>query len=751
MMGNGKYIKKIDFIRMLFIIEFLILLALIPGCFRRERLIGVFCGDEIPERTVQAEDHLRFCTEELTLTPGVYQIRVWTKLAESQSMYVKMECGSAFFKALRNNGMTIFPGNDYQDFNVYVSDKISSAYVQCDFFGTGSEGVIQLEVWKTALGCRMLLFILLVFFAALDFLLLFRRRILDGKVSKRRQIVFWVLSAGILAAYFPYLTDYFFDGDDANFHLARIAYLAESLKQGASLPVRIEGTWMYGHGYASSMFYGDLFLLFPAFLCIIGFSVMTAYKMFVLSVTIATAAIAYHSFKKCVKDEYAALFGSMIYLLAPYRIYDVYSRFAVGEYLALAFLPMVFCGMYLLYTEDTESIGYRKHKWYIILGMSALLQSHLISTEMTAFLLVVSAIVFWKRTFRKQTFFQLLQAAGTALLMNAWFWLPMLYMLNSDSYHLEAFMGYKMQPGGMRFGNFFFWLPYSSYDYGSRGDVWIGAGAALLLLFYAVWRYRRRERDTVCKTLAIFSVLGLIMSTAYFPWDTLMKIPGIGYMAASLEFPWRWLSPVTLFIALLGAFLFRQVMERGGMYPKAALGVIAGVTLATAFYHVGDILLEAAPFYLYNIENIGTIHVGGNGEYLLTETQISEVNYHKPIAEEGLLWSEYEKNGTNITIFLNNRSRDQRHIEIPLTGYKGYGVTASDSGSGVPFLSEERGAHGDLQLTVPAGYQGTVHISYKGLPLFRVADTVSLVSLAMVFGIYFYRKRAAAGRPDIQF
>lgn len=741
--------RKIDSFKILLIAELILVLALLPWCFCKEEQAVSFNGDEIgaeigsehgePE---QAEGHERFCSGRFALGPGVYQIRVWTELTEDQKLYVQMKCDEAYFRSLRNDGATIFPGNNYQDFEVYVLDKLSAAYVQCDFFGAGPGGLVRLEVWKTGMGGRMLYFIILVSLALLNFLVIFRRRILAEKITGKQQVVFWALAAGVLTAYFPWLTDYFTGGDDVFFHLSRIAYLADAIKQGASWPVRVEGTWLYGHGYAAPVFYGDLFLLLPAFLRQIGFSIMNSYKIFLLVVTAATACVSYHSFLKCVKDEYAALFGSLVYLLAPYRLYNVYSRAAVGEYLAMVFLPLVCCGMYLLYTEDPVSGEYGKCKWYVVWGMSGVLQSHLISTEMAALLILASCVIFCRRLFRRRTFCQLAAAAGLVLLINAWFWAPMLYMLHCDSYCIQEITEADMQLTGLLVGNFFYWLPYAGTRYAVKNDVWVGVGAAAVLLFYALWRYKRKKRDTAADTFAAFSVLALIMSTAYFPWNAVMKIPGIGYVAASLQFPWRWMSPATLFLALLAAFLLRRVVEEGGMTARAALGAMAAVIAVSAVYHVDSIAFEARPIYLYNEENMGTANVGG-GEYILAETQLSELHYHEPAAEEGLLWTGYRKEGTNVTISLENQTDEIRCIDIPLTGYKGYGVTAADVGTELPSVSGERGAHGDLRLTVPANYRGTVQISYKGFMLFRVAEAVSLGGLAVLWGIYLYRRTAA--------
>ncbi len=721
-------------------VELALLIVLLPGCFRAEKLEDAFSGGEMGGTAQQAEDHLELYGHRLVLTPGVYQVRVWSHLPEGQNLYVEMNCDHAYFKSLRSNGMAIFPGNDYDDFDVFVLDRVSSAYVQCNLFQADPDVIVGVEVWKTNLGGRMLWFLTLAGSLLLNFMILFRRRILEGQVTVKQQVVFWTLTGGVLLACFPYLTDYVIRGDDGMFHLSRIAYLADALREGGRFPVRVQGTWNMEHGYPVSLFYGDLFLYIPAMLRLIGFSVMTAYKIFIFLVTAATAAISYFCFKKCAKDAYGALFGSMIYLLAPYRLYNVFSRAAMGEFLAMTFLPLVCCGVYLLYTGDVEAKEYKSYKWYVVWGMSALLQSHLISTEMTAFLMAVLGIVFWKRTFRRQTVRQFAEAVGIALLINAWFWLPLFYMMTCDGYHMEGLVSSDVQFSGLTLRNFFYWLPHSNYPKEYGISVWVGAVIMLLIPCCILWRYRHGKKDMICRVLLVLAMAGLVMSTTYFPWNAVMKLPGIGFVAASLQFPWRWLVMVNLFSALLAAFFFPQVFREGGRYAKTAMGVLAVMTVFSAVYHMNYLVFEAEPMFLWNEENMGTGNVS-SGEYLLMETELSDLKYHGPLADEGLLWRDYEKTGTNVNVVLENTTEEVRYFEIPLTGYKGYAVVAQDTGRELPCIARERGAHGDLRLEVPAGYEGSVRVSYRGFAVFWAAELASLLGLWTLAGVGFYRYR----------
>lgn len=744
--------KKLSSTFILLVVQIIIVLALLPGCFREERQVHSFLGEDIAHMAVEVDGYLEVRGENFTLTPGVYQVRAWMDVKDGQNLFLEMKCDTAKFRTLITNGAPVFAGDDYIDFEVYVLDKVTDAYVLCQFYNMDTSGLLQLDVYRTSLGERSFLFILLICFFVLDFLVVFRKRVLSGEITKKQQVVFWTLTAGVLLAFYPYLTDYYFIGADTLFHWGRVAFLKDTLLQGASFPVRIHDSWLFDHGYTVPMFYGDLFIYIPAFLMVIGFSLMTAFKSYVFVVIVATAIITYHCLKKCVKSEYPALFGTMIYILAPYCIFNIYNRSALGEFTAMTFLPLICCGMYLLYTEDVESATYKKHKWYIVWGMSAVIQCHIISTELTALLMAAFCVCCWKKTFRKQTFLQLLQTVGLVLLLNAWFWVPLLYMMSCDVYFLSKLPMEAMQSRGLLFAAFFQVLPNKgSAQTGMYNcePAHVGAGALMMLIIYPLWKRYTKNKSNVAGTgvtkdaattcFAILSVVTLAISTLYFPWDLLRKLPVIGYIVSSLQFPTRWMIWATPLTAVFAAFFCKRILDEGGKYIKLVLGLVALITVGSSVYHTNSIVFNYDAYYLYEEENMGT-HSVGNGEYVLAEAEISDIHYHDPMAEEGLEWHQYEKVGTDVSIRLNNTTEEVLHIEIPLMGYKGYGIEA-EGAEEVPYITEERGAHGDLRVAVPAGYKGTIRISYEGFAIFHVAEAVSAICLLAVAGLYFYRKR----------
>lgn len=601
--------RKYDVFQIILAVEFLILLVMLPGCFSRDQLVDTFSGEDAA--VTETEGKREVCGNRNILSKGVYQVRVWAEPVAGQSVYVHMQDGGAVSRALRSNGMTMDDGSRYGEFDVYVSDKVDSAYVQCDFYGAGPGTAVRVEMWKTGKGSRIRLALAAAAFLVLDFMAVFRRRILAGKVSGRQQVVFWTLCFGVLLAYFPYLTDYFSVGGNTAYYWGRMGYLANVFRGADSLG-GIEGNRL-AFECAPFRSGGDLFLMIPVSLRLTGFPLMDSYKIFVLFTLAATAVIAYVSLKKCVKDEYGALYGSMLYLLTPYHLYMIYGRGAVEEYAAMAFLPLVCCGMYLLYTEDTGGKTYRRYKWYLVVGISAILHSHLPIFEMTVGGIILACILLWKKTMFGKRVVQLLEAAGIVFGVNAWYWGPMIYGRLAGEDVAIGTAESQMPDSGVALGGFCQLLPNMG---GAQVGLWhcrpvqVGAAALLLLLVYFTWRYGRCQRgtgrgvkDKECAFFGIASVvfLGIGMGVSYGKafWN-----PGAtdGIWGALSG----WMSLAGVMLAFFAAFFVRRIGADGGRLVKAAAGILAAIMVFSAVYHVNDIAFESAPLRLYDEEGAKT-------------------------------------------------------------------------------------------------------------------------------------------------
>lgn len=626
--------------RLLFALELLLILLCLPGCFAGEELVYTAGGEKLEG-------------EPFRLSPGVYQVRVVADVPLGAVATLVVEAGEdSAYGALRCNKIPIWENQEYVDFEVYVLDTVRNAQIVYGFENTDSSSINGLEIYRTAMGAWMLCFGLLLGSIILDALVIFRDKVVAGRVKAQTQRAFWILSLCVALAYFPYATDYFSMSGDSYFHMLRIEGLKETLLQGGQFPVRVQDYWLYGHGYAVSTFYGDLFLMIPAALRLIGFSLMTAYKLFVLLVMAVTAGIVYYSLGKCVKDENAALLGSVLYTLAPYRVYNVYNRTAVGEYLGMVFLPLVICGMYRLYTEPVDTPEYKKAKIPLVIGLSGILQSHLLTCEMTVVGILLVCLMKPRRTFRRQTFVQLLQAAAVCLLLNCWFWLPLLRMMGMDAFWFQDLVNHDIQTRGTWFaGVFQLWPERGGAQTGMYNCEPIQVGAASLLMLGVFWvlriqKWLRRNKNTKAlnpydRPAIFFAAWGtalVFMGTNLFPWDFLAKIPGIRYLVTALQFPTRMLSPASAFCAVFAAFfvlwmgeekVFSCSREAYRDFIKGTYCVILLLAVFSEVYHVNSIAYVMPPTRLYNAENMGTVGVL-NGEYLLEGGGCERIQVPRP-------------------------------------------------------------------------------------------------------------------------
>lgn len=751
----GRKIKKWG---ILLFLEAVLLAALLPGCFRREQILYEIRGSEISEQAVRAQDTSAFRRTDLALTPGVYRVRINVP-ENSSDITIKVESTDAKYKALRCNPVTLYAGQTGTEFELYVFDRLSQVSLICEFPGGNDGQVESLSLSRLNLGSRILVFCLAVLFLAGDGLVWVRGRILSGRMSWEQQLVFWGLLGAVLLSGYPYLTDYFDLAADGYFHLLRIEGLFQTLRQGRWFPVWVQSYWLYDHGYAVSTFYGELFLLLPVFFRAVGFSIMTSYKMFLFVINGAAAWIAYLSFYRCARRRLPALLGSVLYVISPYWVYNLYNRMALGETLAMMFFPLLCCGLYLLYTGDIGGKEYGKYKVYLIVGLSGIVQSHVISTEMAAAAVLTVCVLFWRRTFRRQTFVQLLQAALITLALNAWFWIPLLYMMGQDKYLFNDLVNYSIQGKGT--------------ELAGALQLWPNMGAAQTRMFHcepiqlgiAFWAalafyglLRRAGRDNpytgICDRLAGAVLAVWFLSTRYFPWDALAKVPGVRYLVTTIQFPTRMMAPATALCAFFTVFLVCWLGEASKGETKRARGFVKGLLLfltvlgvGSAVYHVNDIAYSRPVVHLYTAKNMGTEGVS-NGEYLLQGTLFLDYYYHGPRGEEGLLWIDYEKNGTEIRMTVENETAQTRYLELPLIGYRGYQLEAGESAGESPYLTEQRGEHGDLRIAVPAGYAGALRVWYGGFPVYRLAELISALTISGLAGCFVFGKRKARIRKE---
>ena len=420
-------------------------------------------------------------------------------------------------------------------------------------------------------------------------------------------------------------------GQDLSFHLLRIEGIVEGLESG-QFPVRIQPNWLEGYGYATGIFYGDLLLYLPAVLRILGLPILLSYKIYAATINLLTVLVAHWSFKRIFKAESSALVCTAVYTLATYRLVNVYVRQAVGEYSAMIFLPLIAAAVYGLYTEAVEDWKeYSSNSIMLAIGMSGLIYTHMLTTEMTVIVLACVCIFFFKKTFRKNTLRAYGRAVWLTLLLGAAFLVPFIdYYINVPVVITSGLTEVNaIQQEGVHILDFFyifknpFGSSYSGIEYNRDGLMLLSVGLvmlATLAVAIVLLVIRRREADRRLLPFTIFSAVSLWVSSNLFPWDFIAySVPG-GTFLAQVQFPWRYLVIADVFLTLLLGVVLEELKEAGRYIIPAIIGIQLMLTVVFFGYYVAYADLHTFD----SVEELNTTYIGGE-EYLRTGTDLEEL------------------------------------------------------------------------------------------------------------------------------
>lgn len=752
-------LKKSEFfknnkIRILLFIELLLVLPGILGLiFGRSGLISDIDNTEL------------LIENGIDLPAGAYTLKLYYDTEDESPGGFGINTENYGYKKILGNIVCIYPGITEQDCDFILTCSVENVQVELNL----SEAVEMkgIELWANK-GCYRVYTLLVVMFSLLlDWILMLwmynRREGLPGE----KQLVFFGVPILAFITSLPALVDYNMVGADLIYHLMRIEVLTQSILHG-EIFTRMHSTWLAGHGYASNFFYGDTFLVIPALMRIVGFNLDSAYRIYVGAANLATAIIAYLSFSKCFKSKYIGMFGCALYTLAPYRLYNMYNRAAVGEYTAMIFLPLLAWGFYKIYTEDTEKKGY-VWNWVIpVIGFSGIIQSHTLSCEIAGGFVALMCLILWKKTFQKKTFTVLALIVIMTGVINGWFIVPFMDLMMSDSYYFGHNANVLIQERGIYPAQIFYTLQAAGsssrfHETGMLSTEPIGMGTALLLCM-GIWiilradmgwdgrnkKFPAERRMEMHAGDVVFTLccIALFMSTNLFPWD---KISGLGglfaTLAGSIQFPTRITVMVTIFAATEACIAGKWLLEGGTAFQgkfvskEAALTLIVLVSVVFSTYQVNDQLLAKDEFFrVYTSQNMGHSAVLG-AEYLPVGSEIKHMTYHKPEASEGVVISHYVKEG--LTIQAHIISEGEGYIDLPLLYYKGYSAEHAESGEKLPVSV---GENYDVRVSFPEGFDGNITVRFSGKWYWHVAECVSvLTGAALILWRLLQRKHKIKG------
>ncbi len=696
--------------------------------------------------------------EGISLKPGVYRVGLQYQTDTDYVGICSVSDGTVTPGRLLTNGEHLYAGLGSTGYQIWLLEETDNLQITVSYGGAGNLSVGNLTIVNTGqLWTIIALLVLSLGIAGyVVFVAVAYHKLYGISISTVMTAVFLLLITAL--ASWAQLRNAVLGGADLTYHLQRIEAVKDGLLTG-QFPVRIAPEWLYQHGYADPVFYCNTFLLLPALLRLAGLTVTLSYNLFCIALNFATAWIAWFAFGRICKDSRIGLLCSALYTLSFMRIYKLAIVGAVGEGSALTFLPLIFYGMYRIFTEDPKDARYKTAWLPVGLGYAGVIQCHVLTCEITAFVTLLLCLACIRRVFTKPVFTELCKGAGLAVGLSLWYLIPFLdYYLTQDM-HIRHVSGRTIQERGLYPGQLLVnsWSNDIEEWLIEKGLVNVEAGCvgvlllAALVLFVCLWiagRLKGKGRNPIPKAMrqtaqfaAVMAALLVVMSLRIFPWDAIQESSALmASLVSSLQFPNRFLGWATVFLCMVFGFCMYYFRGRKGAYVIAGAVVVISVGSGSLFM-MHHALQEQNSYVLHNEEGMGCGYISG-AEYLVEGTKDSLLTFAGPVPGENVLVSHYEKTGLKAKILCENGGTEASYVDLPILLYKGYKAYGEDGES----LLVEDGFNHLMRVVLPAGYAGEISVQFESPWYWRVAEMITFLTL---LGMLCYLLRCnAKGKKD---
>ena len=523
------------------------------------------------------------------------------------------------------------------------------------------------------------------------------------------------------------------NGHDLYYHMTRLDSMASALRCG-EIPSMINHRAIGNYGYATGLFYPDLFLYPAVVLMLCGLNIVTAYKCLVFFWLIFVAVGAYYCAYRIVNSHFGAFCAALLYVWSSYMSVDLFTRAALGEFLSFAFFPFVILGLYEIIFGDPRKF------YYFSIGFLGILYSHNFSLVIVAFPMAVIIILNAVRLLKEpRRMFFLFISPLPVILVGMAALVPMLEQFAHYKFMINAEKNEDIVSRCMPFLKLFLEIPQS------KQIPWFPSGIGTIFVITAIQRFRivsKRSAVEIFRDIMLIAGAGsLLMATDMPVWKGAFK------PLAIIQFPWRFFFPATGFLAFGAALTLASLVGADRRRERYWLWiVIAGCAFSwhiNTFYYYAAKISERA---IIRGAVSGRPQEASGLHYLLLGSPL-DVDLKKRgdvvISEFPVDWRLSHPRDHILQIdFKGNRNNNL--LECPKVPYYGYRALLKLPDGSRRYLATGVSRQKLLTVSLPKDYSsGTIIVRYHATKLQRISQIVSILS-AVVFILYlrgFFRKK----------
>lgn len=550
------------------------------------------------------------------------------------------------------------------------------------------------------------------------------------KLKNDKEFLFRVVSMAVLLAIamIPLFFDGIISGSDHEYHLSRIKNIADGVSRGDFF-VKIHPTSMNGYGYGSGLFYPNFFLYIPALLMVAGVSFELSYKFYLALIFGLVMFTSYHASRRIFKNGISAFITAILYFSSQAFFTNIYDLVALGEAMAMIFVPIVVLGLYNIVYED-----FSKPK-YIIFAFLGMILAHSINLFLSLVVSVGFIMFNFKRLFLDKekpkgygfkVIGKIAKCAILCLLLSIGYWLPMLEQFVSSAFHFS-------DP----------WTRVSANVveiYKIFGTLRPGVGILVLLTAICIFDHPALKK-TLSRRFIFAGFFIALMTTWLVPW----KIFDYTFIN-SIQFPRRFMSYSAIFLALGVGGSAPLIFNKEAM-KKFLLTITISATLLT-FNHAMIATFNRS----YLSDDITNYDLStGCDEWLPRYTPDFTTNWQGVVktANRDLIVLS-EKRGTTIRFTLPEETAGCEFFDVPLLYYKGYAATITTESGETKELEIDYADNNKIRV-YGIGESGEITVSYVGTKVQMAAYIINgVAALGTAVGLIYYgrKKKNNSSTPD---
>ncbi|HWF44621.1 MAG TPA: hypothetical protein VG537_08260 [Candidatus Kapabacteria bacterium] len=344
-------------------------------------------------------------------------------------------------------------------------------------------------------------------------------------------------------------------GHDSYFHLTNLDQFIKLRNEGITLP-RWTPNNFRGLGSATLYFYPPLLSVLGAIFHLAGASVEYSLNMVALFAT-GTAILFCRWYLSLLGFRSRnAWMGALLYAIGPYAFFDVMIRSALSEYLAFAWVPLVFIGLEYSFMADRPA----SRKSVKALIISCLGWSLLVLTNISALILILWCIAILLvvrmnvRSLWKLVPFGL--GSVLAILCTSFYIFPVLHFQSAA----QLFQLSQMNGAPLFAQNIFAHL-FSIHE---GSSAFISAFMLPIAIILAVVWYRR-WRQTSARVHLGWSLIMLLVVLVQIPYLA-APVAKVFPPLALIQFPFRFFLIVCLSISIWSSTISKEQIPKYGLF-----------------------------------------------------------------------------------------------------------------------------------------------------------------------------------------